>query len=89
MKKEIKDNRKKKLSADYNIKDASGLVENLMVDLQKKGAVRLLHFGLFKVQTVKGKTRYDFVNKKIVPIPTFKKISFTPAKGLREMINKK
>lgn len=82
-----KETRKKKLPKSINVKDTSGLVETLMTDLKTKGLVRFLHFGLFKVVSVQGRTRYDMISKKIVPVPTYKRILFTPAKGLKEMIN--
>ncbi len=73
----------------YNIKDESGLIEGLITGLQTKGAVRFLHFGLFKVVSVKGRTRYNFKTRKVVPTLPYKSITFSPAKGLRDMFNKK
>ncbi|MBX4216155.1 HU family DNA-binding protein, partial [Candidatus Parcubacteria bacterium] len=71
-----------------NIKDA-GTVGNLVDTLARSGSVRLLHFGVFKVKTIKGHKRYDFKRRTVVPRKPYKQIIFTPAHGLREMLHTK
>lgn len=82
-----KDKRKKKLSKEFNVKDKSGMIETLMTGLKNKGAVRLLHIGLFKVITIKDKSRYDFKSGKVVDVTPYKKISFTPSSSLKKVVN--
>lgn len=65
------------------------MIESLISALQVNGAVRFLHFGLFKIVPVKGRTRYDFKKRKIVPTGPYNLITFSPAKGLRDMFNTK
>lgn len=80
-----KDTRSKK----YNVLDGSDISHILVDTLVKKGAVRLVHFGIFRAVLVKGRKRYDFKTRKMVDVPTFKQVTFTPAEGLREMLNTK
>lgn len=76
-------------SKKYNIKDESGIITTLITGLQEKGVVRLVHFGMFKVVSTKGHSRYDFKKRKVVPTAPYKLITFSPAKGLRDMFNKR
>lgn len=76
-------------SKKNNIADDSGLLEQLIESLLKKGMVRLTHFGLFEVVEVRGRMRYAFGKRKMVPVKAFRKIRFTPAAGLRDMLNGK
>lgn len=69
-----------------NLTDKSGLVDELVDRLAKGGKVRLVHFGLFRVATIKGKKRYDFKKRKVVSAEPYKIIIYTPARGIREML---
>lgn len=74
---------------ENNIRDDSGLVDKLVDALTRKGVARLVHFGLFRVVSVEGRKRYDFKKRRMVPVGSFKKITFTPAQGFRDMLNTK
>lgn len=77
-------------SKENNVKDGTGEVVAMLVEaLSSRGAVRLTHFGLFKVVEVKGRKRYNFAERKMEAVRPFKKITFTPAEGLRDMLNRK
>lgn len=69
-----------------NVKDKTGIVDAMVQELSKKGSVRLVHFGLFKVRKIKGRKRYDFKERKMVAMKPFKQIIFSPARGIREML---
>ena len=69
-----------------NLKDTSGLIDQLVHELEKNGSARLVHFGLFKIKEIKGHKRYDFKARKVVPMEPYKQIIFTPSKGIREML---
>lgn len=69
-----------------NITDKTGIVDELVQTLSKKGAVRLVHLGLFRVVEIKGRKRYDFKKRGMVAMKPFKQIIFTPARGIREML---
>lgn len=71
-----------------NLTDKSGLVDELISRLSKSGTVRLVHFGLFRVAEIKGKKRYDFRKRQIVPAKPYKIITFKPARGIHEMLGK-
>lgn len=71
------------------IKDTTGLVDALVSELSKKGQVRLLHFGFFKVIEIRDKKRYDFKKRSVVNMPPYKIVNFKMAQGLKEMLNKK
>lgn len=70
------------------IKDTTGLLDSLVESLMKNGSVRLIHFGTFRTKTIKGRKVYDWKKRAMRPIPPFKQVIFTPAKGLRDMLNK-
>lgn len=71
------------------IKDKSGLVDSLVSELSSAGSVRLVHLGLFRVKLIKGKKRYDFKSRKVIAVKPYKIIIFTPARGIREMLQGK
>lgn len=73
-------------SKSNNLKDKSGLVDAMVHELQKKGAVRLVHLGLFRIRVIKGHKRYDFKARKVIAMKPYKQIIFTPARGIREML---
>jgi len=68
------------------IVDKSGLLEQLIGELQKNGSARLVHLGLFRVKVLKGRKRYDFKKRKVIAMKPYKVIIFTPARGIREML---
>jgi len=69
-----------------SIKDGNGLVDQLVHELSKKGSARLVHLGQFRVVEIKGHKRYDFKERRVVPMKPYKQIIFTPARGIREML---
>lgn len=73
-------------SKSNNLKDTSGLVDALVDQLSKKGVVRLVHLGLFRVLQIKGKKRYSFKTREVVDANPYKQIIFTPARGIRQML---
>jgi len=77
---------KAKVAKRKNLKDNSGLIDEVIHELTKKGSVRLVHLGQFRVAKVKGRKRYDFKERKVVPMEPYKQIIFTPAKGIRDML---
>lgn len=72
-----------------DVKDTSGILDQLVENLVTKGSARFMHFGLFKVVSVTGRKRYSFQDRKMVPIPRYITVSFSPAQGLRDMLNEK
>lgn len=72
--------------ATKGIVDKSGVVDSIIHELTKKGAARLVHLGSFRVKTVKGRKRYDFKARRVIPMPPYKQIVFTPARGISEML---
>lgn len=72
-----------------DVKDKSGVLDQLVDTLMTKGSVRLMHFGRFKIVSVEGRKRYSFADRSIVPIPKYFTVSFSPAQGLRDMLNEK
>lgn len=69
-----------------NLKDTSGLIDAMVHELSSNGSVRLVHLGVFKIKTIKDRKRYDFADRKVIPVKPFKQIIFTPARGIREML---
>lgn len=74
------------MSKKINLKDKNGLIDELIHTLEKNGSARLVHFGLFRIVEIKGHKRYDFKERKVVPMKPYKQIIFTPSKGIREML---
>lgn len=72
-----------------SIKDKAGLVDQLVNALHEKGAIRLTNFGSFKVVSIKGRKVFDFKKRQMRPVPAFKQVVFTSARGLRDMLNSK
>lgn len=69
-----------------NIKDGSGIVDALIAEISQNGSARLVHFGLFRVVELKNKKRFDFKKRKVIPMPPYKQIIFTPSRSIREML---
>lgn len=82
---EVSDSR----GAKFNVKDSGTTTDDLVRTLLKHGMARLVHFGRFRVIEMKGRKRYDFKKREMVPVGARKMITFAPSKGLREMLNKK
>lgn len=68
------------------IVDKTGLIDQLVGELESKGSARLVHLGLFRVKLIKGKKRYDFKERQVIAVKPYKIIIFTPARGIREML---
>ena len=73
-------------SKSTNLTDKTGLIDKMVHALSTEGAVRLVHFGQFRIKTIKGHKRFDFKKREMVPMKPYKQIIFTPARGIREML---
>jgi nucleoid DNA-binding protein len=76
------------MSKRHIIKDQA-FVDKLVGELSDHGDVHITHLGRFRVVSVKGRKVYSSRERKMVPVPEFKMVCFTPSKGLRDMLNQR
>ena len=66
---------------------AHDTLDTLIGTLRTKKRARFMNLGLFRVIEIKGRQRWDFRQKKMVTIPKFKTLVFTPAEGIKDLLN--
>lgn len=64
-------------------------MDQLVHELATHGSARLVHLGLFRVVEVKNRKRYDFKERRVANLEPYKQITFSPSKGIRDMLQKK
>lgn len=70
-----------------DIKDKTGLLDDLITTIVEKGRAHFMHLGTFTLVQRKGGKRYDVTKRTMVPYGAYMTIAFNPSKPLREMLN--
>lgn len=64
------------------------LVMELERTIVRFGGLKIIGFGIFKVQKMKAKTGFNPYTKKPAKFPAYNKITFTPSSHLKKAIQK-
>ena len=66
--------------------DTDDFIDSLTERLKAKGRVKVVRLGIFQVRTIAARKGYNVRSGKMVDFPAVKKVSFKPAKNLKEAI---